>query len=363
MANYYIGGVGRVNAFIRKNGKLEHYFDANTLTTSGIEVSTSLEEIRGGEGAGLIAQFAHTSVFNLNMTDALFDMKYIAAQVGDIEEKEQLKAVPGFYSENITADASGEASLGKRAIVLFDESQWCQQQSGDIVAWATDCDNKVIKCNVNADGTKVTGLTPSATYCITYPYEREAAEQVIVKSMFYPAEISLILTAKLFSGNACKPSNGQPVGEIVIEIPRFQLNGTVNLSMEMSSPSTFELSGKALVSGCDCGEGGSYYARISRVEIDNGKKRFDGYTALVALDEGTFKVGEKLYVYATGANKKPIRLYRDEYKAYIGTYDEKNKYKYVNASGEMILAGTSVQLELVSNQDVKTTITIVAANA
>lgn len=359
MANYYIGGVGRVNAFIRKNGKLEHYFDANTLTTSGIEVSTSLEEIRGGEGAGLIAQFAHTSVFNLNMTDALFDMKYIAAQVGDIGEKEQLKAVPGFYSENITANASGEASLEKRAIGLFDESQWCQQQSGDIVAWATDCDNKVIKCNVNADGTKVTGLKPSTEYCITYPYEREAAEQVVVKSMFYPAEISLILTAKLFSGNACKPSNGQPVGEIVIEIPRFQLNGTVNLSMEMSSPSTFELSGKALVSGCNCSEGGSYYARISRVEIDNGK-RFDGYTALVALDEGAYKVGEKLYVYATGANKKPIRLYRDEYKAYIGTYSEKDEYKYVNASGEMVLAGADVILELVSDKNVKGTITIVA---
>lgn len=361
MANYYIGGVGRVNAFIRKNGKLEHYFDANTLTTSGIEVSTSLEEIRGGEGAGLIAQFAHTSVFNLNMTDALFDMKYIAAQVGDIEEKEQLKAVPGFYSEDITANTNGEATLGKRAIVLFDESQWCKQ-SGNIVAWATDCDNKVIKCDVDKTGTKVTGLKPSTTYCITYPYEREAAEQVIVKSMFYPAEISLILTAKLFSGNACKPSNGQPVGEIVIEIPRFQLNGTVNLSMEMSSPSTFELSGKALVSGCDCSEGGSYYARISRVEIDNGTKRFDGYTNLVALDEGTYKVGEKLYVYATGANKKPIRVYRDEYKAYVGTYSEEDEYKYVNAGGEMVLAGTSVILELVSNKNVKTTIEI-AANA
>ena len=361
MANYYIGGVGRVNAFIRKNGKLEHYFDANTLTTSGIEVSTSLEEIRGGEGAGLIAQFAHTSVFNLNMTDALFDMKYIAAQVGDIEEKEQLKAVPGFYSENLTSDASGKVTLTKKAIVLFDESQWCKQ-SGNIVAWATDCNNEVIKCEVDKTGKAATGLTPDTAYCVTYPYEREAAEQVIVKSMFYPAEISLILTAKLFSGDACKPSNGQPVGEIVIEIPRFQLNGTVNLSMEMSSPSTFELSGKALVSGCDCGEGGSYYARISRVEIDNGKKRFDGYTKLVALDEGEYKVGEKLYVYATGANKKPIRVYRDEYKAYVGTYSEENKYKYVNASGEMVSAGTNVIIELVSNKDIKNTITI-AANA
>lgn len=357
MANYYIGGVGRVNAFIRKNGKLEHYFDANTLTTSGIEVSTSLEEIRGGEGAGLIAQFAHTSVFNLNMTDALFDMKYIAAQVGDIEEKEELKAVPGFYSEKLTADATGKVVFTKKAIALFDESQWCNE-SGNIVAWAADCNNEVTKCEVAADGMSATGLTPSAVYCVTYPYEREAAEQVVVKSMFYPAEISLILTAKLFSGDACKPSNGQPVGEIVIEIPRFQLNGTVNLSMEMATPSTFELSGKALVSGCDCSEGGSYYARISRVEIDNGKKRFDGYTKLIALDEGEYKVGEKLYVYATGANKRPIRVYRDEYKAYVETYTEANKYKYVNADGEMILAGT-VTLELVSNDGVKGSITIV----
>ena len=358
MANYYIGGVGRVNAFIRKNNKLEHYFDANTLTTSGIEVSTSLEEIRGGEGAGLIAQFAHTSVFNLNMTDALFDMKYIAAQVGDIEEKDELKAVPGFYSETLTANEAGKVTLTKKAAVLFDESQWCKD-SGNIVAWATDCNNSVIACDVNAAGTEASGLTPNVQYCVTYPYEREAAEQVVIKSMFYPAEISLILTAKLFSGDACKPSNGQPVGEIVIEIPRFQLNGTVNLSMEMSSPSTFELSGKALVSGCSCGEGGSYYARISRVEIDNGTKRFDGYTNLVALDEGEYKVGEKLYVYATGASKKPIRVYRDEYKAYVGTYSEEEKYKYVNASGEMILAAENVKLELVSKSTVGSTITIV----
>ena len=41
MANYILGGVMNAEAFIERDGKLEHYFSAKTLTDSTVNISVT----------------------------------------------------------------------------------------------------------------------------------------------------------------------------------------------------------------------------------------------------------------------------------------------------------------------------------
>ncbi len=299
MANYYIGGVGRVRAFINGANGLEHYFDAKTLTDSAINISTSAEEIRGGEGAQLLGKFFHTSVFNLSMTDALFDLKYLAAQVGsDIEEGNG----KSFYTEVLTV-TNNKVTLGKKAVPISDDGGWCAE-GATTIAWYKGCDEtEYTTVKVESDNTiKFDAIFEGKKVCVSYPIDK-AGRQIVVKAMYYPKEFVIYLTAKLFAGDACAPSTGSYVGEITVEIPRFQLDGTVDLGLNMSSPATFALNGSAYASGCGC-EDEPYYARVTEVMVDELDKYKD-YNGIAVLNSEDLRVGDKIVVYATGTSKFP----------------------------------------------------------
>ena len=100
--------------------------------------------------------------------------------------------------------------------------------------------------------------------CVTYPTEVTDCEQLIVTAAYAPKEFSLFLYGKLFAGNGCQKSKGKYAGKITIEIPRFQLDGTVDLAMNPSSAASVSLNGQALASGCSC-DGEPQYATITTV--------------------------------------------------------------------------------------------------
>lgn len=311
MANYYIGGVGRVQAFINTENGPEHYFDAKTLTDSAISISTSAEEIRGGEGAQLLGKFFHTSVFNLNMTDALFDLKYLAAQVGSEIEEGDAKH---FKTETVTIK-NGKATLSEMPVAISDGRSLCTAE-GNIIAWYRGCDDDgYTTVKVNTDKTIDFGAEfNDMNICVTYPINK-AGQQVVVNAMYYPNEFMVYLTAKLFAGDACTPSTGSYVGEIVVEIPRFQLDGAVDLSLNMSSPATMQLNGSAYANGCGC-DGEPWYAKITQIMLDEDS-RYSGYTGIVVLDSDGLYAGDEIFVYAIADSKTPKR-YTGKFTAIYG---------------------------------------------
>lgn len=332
MANYYIGGVGRVQAFINTENGLEHYFDAKTLTDSAISISTSAEEIRGGEGAQLLGKFFHTSVFNLNMTDALFDLKYLAAQVGSAINPGDTKH---FETEKVTVK-NKRAKL-KHIPAKISEAKWCSEDA-DIIAWYKGCDDdEYHTVKVDQEGTIEFELEDfnDKEICVTYPINKQG-EQIVVKAMYYPKEFIVYLTAKLFAGDACTPSTGSYVGEIVVEIPRFQLDGAVDLSLNMSSPATMQLNGSAYANGCGCDEE-QWYAKITQVMVDEDA-RYKGYTGIVVLNSDDLHAGDRLFVYAIGGSKTP-KLYMGEFTATYG-------------SGTSAIDGSDVIVEGAKSQEV-----------
>ena len=58
---------------------------AKTLTESTVSTEVSSEDIRAGKGAKLFGRYFHTSKMSIKMTDAMFNMDYIAANIGSVK--------------------------------------------------------------------------------------------------------------------------------------------------------------------------------------------------------------------------------------------------------------------------------------
>lgn len=281
MANYILGDVMKAEAFINvanKDGNGYHrepYFSANTMTESTINISTTAEEVRGGWGNQLLGKIFHDSNFAVNLTEALWSLDYLSAQIGKAIDKE----ADGINIKTVMGEISTDGRLtvtipaGDEIVAMFkNASDYCAATDTPIV-WAKDCDGNVYTYTVskNSDGgayqfdaVGTYTLTEKASVCVTYPAKQADCESLIVKAAYEPAEFSLFLYGKIFKGDGCQKSKSNKVGTFTIEIPRFQLDGTVDLTMNPSSAATTSLNGQALAYGCTCG-GDPEYAKITVV--------------------------------------------------------------------------------------------------
>lgn len=55
---------------------------AKTLTESTFNFAITAEDIRGGKGNGLLGRYFHDSTLTATLTDAMFDLNYIALSLG-----------------------------------------------------------------------------------------------------------------------------------------------------------------------------------------------------------------------------------------------------------------------------------------
>ena len=282
MANYILGDVMRAEAFtVDKDGKLVHYFDANTMTEGTINISTTAEEIRGGWGNQLLGKIFHDSNFGVNLTEAMWSLDYLAAQIGaniakdgetfDLKYATITAGAEGALTLNVATDLKNDTITP-----MFQNNSGFCTSTNSLIVWGKGCDDKMH--TFTATPTPTTGAPTSYALeavdgtkfkeedkiCITYPVEATNCEQIIVNAAYEPKEFSLYLYGKIFAGNGCQKSKGKKVGKFVIEIPRFQLDGTVDLTMNPSSAATTSLNGSALAYGCTC-NGENEYAKISIV--------------------------------------------------------------------------------------------------
>ena len=311
MSKYYIGGVASVSAFVpNANDELQHLFDAKTLTDSSINVSVSNEEIRGGEGAQLLGKFFHTTVFNLSLTDALFDLNYIAMQVGGNKKSNQAAPIMQTYTLNV----SNQIIVPNGVAALTFGSQY--DEGGSVIAWGEGADGKMHTYTLTETGKDthiytVGGFnTTTKPKCVTVA-TAQYGEQVQVNAMYTPGVMSLVMRAKLFLGDSCKASDGKAVGQIVIEVPKFQLDGTIDLAMAMTSPATYALNGSALAVGCGCDDE-TYYAKITEVIFEDSLDPFYGYTGII-IDNNYLTQGDTIGVYAFATGKSPRALTTSQY--------------------------------------------------
>lgn len=286
----FLASVGNAKLLGKVNGELKHIADVRTLTESTLSFSNTQEEIRAGEGAQLMGRFSHDSGMTVTLTDAMFDLNYIALQVGASIEGNHT----AFYSEEFeVGENDTEKTLGKTAQPIGNACGldkvfcWIREKGcGSDASWngvKVSEDNKI---DVNAYKGK--------SICVEYFVNRPEARGLSINANFVPAELILILTTKLFAGDASAPETGKPVGSITVKIPRFSLDGTFDLSMAMSAAATMSLAGTALAVDDGTCDGAGIYAEIVEVETNS-----DASTGLkeIIVDEDCLEAGKEPVVY------------------------------------------------------------------
>ena len=286
---------------------------ANTLIDSGITIGLSFEDVRAGIGNKLYGRYAHTSTFDLKLTDAMFNLEYLAMNTGsDISLGGDV-----MVDEELTSTAK-KITLSKTAVAISGSKVYAYAKK-------SGTDNVYDKYAVAQDNT--IEVPVDGTYCIRYMYTNDLASKMVVKANFIPKTLTLILEANLYSGGSCDIETSTLAGKVTIKVPRFMLNGSQELSLTASGVANTAIEGTALASGCAGCSGDGVYAEI--IQVMANRTAENGFTGIVVEDavRTGVKVGDKLElnVYACPVDAAPIKLNNDQFTVGTGT-----GYTYAN---------------------------------
>lgn len=292
----FIAGVG--NATLFDGERL--VASANTLIDSGITIGLSFEDIRAGQGNKLYGRYAHTSTFDLKLTDAMFNLEYIAMNTGsDISLGGDV-----MVDEEQTSTAK-KIKLSQTAVAISGSKVYAYaKKSGTDNVYDKYAVSEANEIEVPVDG----------TYCIRYMYTNDLASKMIINANFIPKTLTLILEANLYSGGSCDIETSTLAGKVTIKVPRFMLNGSQELSLTASGVANTAIEGTALASGCAGCSGDGVYAEIIQVMANRTVE--NGFTGIVVEDSvRTASKGDKLElnVYACPVDAAPIKLNNDQF--------------------------------------------------
>ena len=299
MAKYFLGSVGEATALrMGANGVQEVVFHATSITDQGINITSSQDEIRAGQGAPIVATFNHDASVQVTLTDVFWRAKYVEAKLGVLFTGD----TTDYQNETITATA-GKLTLTKAPEKA---SLPCSEDPAYLIWYSKEGSDDWNPYTGTPSGAGLNELagdfTAGTKYCVRYLANDGQARQAWVKSDILPAELYLIIRTPIYAGDACAASNGNIAGHITFEIPRYKLDPTLDLSFAMSSNVTMSISGMAMAYTNGCNSNGSNLMRI--VENIEGRDWADGLVAIYidpAFDPATAPARIPVYgVYENG---------------------------------------------------------------
>lgn len=255
--NHFLAGVG--TALLFKGDDLIGY--AKTLTESTFDFAITAEDIRGGQGNGLLGRYFHDSTLTATLTDAMFDLNYMALSLGvNIEsgglsvKEEELTATTGAVTVTETPVAFDGTMIG-----------WYKKPSDEDWQIGT----------ISGKTMTISGATEGQAYCVKYFYQNENAKSITIKSQYVPATLHVVVMTDLYSGKVGSQTDATRYGRLIVDIPQFQLEGNQNLSLTATSAATINLTGMALavLDGNTCEED-PYYGTMTE-EIYGAKWQDD----------------------------------------------------------------------------------------
>lgn len=251
--NRFLAGVSKVLMF-----KGENLIGVGrTLTDSTLNYSISSEELRAGDGNALWGKFFHTSNLAITITNAMFDLNYVAAALGvDIEQ-----GGLSFYEEQVSAASGGVLTATKTPVAV----------GGSILGWyKKPSEENWTVGTFDGSNLTVSGATAGDVYCIKYFWQNEDGRSIILPVDAVPDELHLVLINDLFNGDISTSSTDTTrVGRLITDIPRFQSDGGQELSLTATGSAGTSLNGTALAVGSsDSCEDELYYGTMTE-EIFN----------------------------------------------------------------------------------------------
>ena len=273
---------------------------ANTLIDSGITIGLSFEDIRAGQGNKLYGRYAHTSTFDLKLTDAMFNLEYLAMNTGS-----DISLGGDVMVDEEQTSTTKKIKLSQTAVAISGSKVYAYaKKSGTDNVYDKYAVSETNEIEVPVDG----------TYCIRYMYTNDLASRMIINANFIPKTLTLILEANLYSGGSCDIETSTLAGKVTIKVPRFMLNGSQELSLTASGVANTSIEGTALASGCAGCSGDGVYAEI--IQVMANRTAENGFTGIVVEDAvREASKGDKLElnVYACPVDAAPIKLNNDQF--------------------------------------------------
>lgn len=282
------------------------------MIDSSITIGISFEDLRAGQGNKLYGRYAHTSTFDLKLTDAMFSLEYLAMNTGsDVElggdamKDEKLTVSEG----KVTLSYEAKPMVGNTNVYAY------VKKSGTDEGYQRYAvtNNKEVVLDASLNDSEV---------CVRYMYHNDIASKITISANFIPKTLTCILEANLYNGGSCDVETSTLAGKVIIKVPRFMLNGSQELSMSASGVSNTSIEGSALASGCAGCDGDGVYAEI--VQVLENKTAADMFATIVIEDKNqTAKKGDKieLNVYACPVDGAPIKLNPDQYNVTVTPAD------------------------------------------
>ena len=331
MANkYFLGSVGTVEAFRKnENGNFELAFRSKTLTDSGINISTTKDDIRAGTGAPIQFSFYHDPSVEINLTDVIFDEAYIEAQLGaDFHQG------GNAYMSETKAASDNKITLDELPLAL---SAGCNSE--EVVVWLTEKGKDNWRRAENVNGKEVSGLVNGTEYCVRYVAFDQDVRVAEITSEILPQELFLVITAPVFSGDSCSASNGKKAGEITYEIPRFKLNGAQDFAMNMSSNQPMSLAGSALATedGCEMTSSG-----LLKIIVRYTNEHWYSNLKELIADEDYLKVGDVPHIYAL-LNDGDVFLINNDSLVFAPALDANGKWASAGSETISIIGSTKTE--------------------
>lgn len=243
MANIFTAGPARALFFYGQQligvGK--------TLSDTTFDASITGEEVRGGPGNLLYGKYFHDSNLNIQITDAMFNLQYVAASLG-VDVNQGGVTLYESAKAGETVGAGGKITLTETA-VAFD---------GAILAWyKKPADDDWTVATVSENAITIPSANTGDHYCVKYFYQNLNAKSITIKAQYVPKTLHLVLINDLYSGDVANvAASTSKYGRLITDIPQYQLDGSQNLSWSATSTATVSLNGSALAidDGTSCEE-------------------------------------------------------------------------------------------------------------
>ena len=218
-----------------------------TLSETIFNASITGEEVRGGPGNLLYGKYFHDPNLNIQITDAMFNLQYVAASLG-VDVNQGGVSLYESAKAGETVGAGGKITLTETA-VAFD---------GSILAWyKKPADDDWTVATVSENAITIPSAKTGDHYCVKYFYQNMNAKSITIKAQYVPKTLHLVLINDLYSGDVANvAASTSKYGRLITDIPQYQLDGSQNLSWSATSAATVSLNGSALAidDGTSCEE-------------------------------------------------------------------------------------------------------------
>lgn len=291
----FLAGVGR--ALILQGDTIIGI--GKTFTETSISFGLTATDIRGGASNQLFGRYFHDSSMSVTITDAMFNLNYVAAALGTSVESGGIS----LYE----SPKGGEAVVTAGQVTL---PHTPLPYNGTTIVWYKKPSDAGWTVGT-ASGATLT--IPSAqegdVYCVKFFYQNEDAESITIKAQYVPKTLHLVLLFDLYSGSVAEIEGADRYGRLIVDIPQFQMDGSQDLSLTSTTAATVSLTGTAIaVDQSNSCEEDMIYGTMTQ-EIFNTKWQ-DSVVALAIANGTELTMGaddsETIQVYAVfGDGKLP----------------------------------------------------------